>query len=262
MLIVLSPAKTLNTTSPVPELPVTLPRFIPQSAALIKLLRGQSPAELASLMGISDKLATLNAERYAAWSKTFTAENSRPAILTFNGDVYDGLAAAQLKPRDLQWAQDHIALLSGLYGVLRPLDLMQPYRLEMGTRLPNPKGANLYAYWGSRIAKALREQLQGHAHPVLINLASDEYFGAVDTKALGHEVVQPVFQDSEAGGHKVISFYAKRARGLMARYAITHRIVEPERLKAFNAEGYVYAPEASSPSHWVFRRPKPTAARL
>jgi cytoplasmic iron level regulating protein YaaA (DUF328/UPF0246 family) len=262
MLIVLSPAKTLDYTSPVPELPVSLPRFIAQSAALIKLLRQQSPAELASLMHISDKLATLNANRYAAWSKSFTADNSRPAILAFNGDVYEGLDAAHLKPRDLQWAQDHVALLSGLYGVLRPLDLMQPYRLEMGTRLPNPKGANLYAYWGSRIAKTLREQLEAQPHPVLINLASDEYFGAVDTKALALSVIQPVFQESEAGGHKVISFYAKRARGLMARYAITHRIADPERLKAFNAEGYAYAPEASTATRWLFRRPKPAPARL
>ena len=262
MLIVLSPAKTLDYSSPVPELPVTLPRFIPQSAALIKLLRQQSPIELAELMHLSAKLATLNAERYAAWSKRFTADNSRPAILAFNGDVYEGLAAAHLKPRDLQWAQDHVALLSGLYGVLRPLDLMQPYRLEMGTRLPNPKGANLYAYWGSRIAKTLREQLQGHSHPVLVNLASDEYFGAVDTKALGLSVIQPVFQESEASGHKVISFYAKRARGLMARYAITHRIADPERLKAFDAEGYAYDPEASTATRWLFRRPKPAPARL
>ncbi|WP_031408383.1 peroxide stress protein YaaA [Thiomonas sp. FB-Cd] len=262
MLIVLSPAKTLDFTSAIPELPVTQPRFIPQAAELIKILREKSPAELSSLMHISDKLSTLNAQRYAQWSPRFTPDNSRPAILAFNGDVYEGLDAAHLKGKDLQWAQDHIALLSGLYGVLRPLDLMQPYRLEMGTLLPNRQGKDLYAYWGNRIAQTLREQLQGHTHPVLVNLASDEYFGAVRMEALGLPVVQPVFQDGNAGVYKTISFYAKRARGLMARYAITRRIADPDRLKAFDLEGYGYSAEASTTTRWVYRRAKPQTAQL
>ncbi|MBW4046838.1 MAG: peroxide stress protein YaaA [Proteobacteria bacterium] len=262
MLIVLSPAKTLDFTSAIPELTVTQPRFIHQATELIEILREKRPAELASLMHISDKLSTLNAERYAQWSPRFTPDNSRPAILAFNGDVYEGLDAAHLKRKDLQWAQDHIALLSGLYGVLRPLDLMQPYRLEMGTRLSNPQGKDLYAYWGSRIAQTLREQLQGHTHAVLVNLASDEYFGAVRMEALGLPVVQPVFQDGNAGVYKTISFYAKRARGLMARYAITHRIADPDRLKAFDLEGYSYSAEASTSSRWVYRRAKPQTAQL
>jgi cytoplasmic iron level regulating protein YaaA (DUF328/UPF0246 family) len=262
MLIVLSPAKTLDFTSAIPKLPVTQPRFIHQATELIEILREKSPAELASLMHISDKLSTLNAERYAQWSPRVTPANSRPAILAFNGDVYEGLDAAHLRRNDLQWAQDHIALLSGLYGVLRPLDLMQPYRLEMGTRLPNPQGKDLYAYWGNHIAQTLREQLQGHTHPLLVNLASDEYFGAVRMEAFGLPVVQPVFQDGNAGVYKTISFYAKRARGLMARYAITHRIADPDRLKAFDLEGYGYSAEASTTSRWVYRRAKPQTAQL
>ncbi len=262
MLIVLSPAKSLDYTSPIPALPVTRPRFIQQSAELIDILRRKSPVELSKLMDISDKLAVLNANRYAAWSLEFTPDNSRPAILAFNGDVYEGLDASHLQPKDLEWAQNHIAMLSGLYGVLRPLDLMQPYRLEMGTRLANPKGKDLYAYWGSGIAQTLREQLKDHEHRVLVNLASDEYFGAVDTKVFGLPVIQPVFQDGENGKFKIISFYAKRARGLMARYAIVHRITAPEHLKAFDLEGYAYAPDASNASRWVFRRAKPAPARV
>ena len=262
MIIVLSPAKSLDYTSPIPTLPATRPRFIQQSAELIDILRRKSPVELSKLMDISDKLAVLNANRYAAWALEFTQDNSRPAILAFNGDVYEGLDASHLKPKDLEWAQNHVAMLSGLYGVLRPLDLMQPYRLEMGTKLANSKGKDLYTYWGIGIAQTLREQLKEHEHPVLVNLASDEYFGAVDTKALGLPVVQPVFQDGENGKFKIISFYAKRARGLMARYSIVHRIADPEHLKRFNIEGYAYAPDASNASRWVFRRPKPAPARV
>lgn len=257
MLIVLSPAKTLDFESPIPSVPVTLPRFIPEAATLVGILRDKSPAQLATLMSISDRLATLNADRYAAWSETFDADNSRPALLAFAGDVYEGLQAATLAPPDLAWAQDHLALLSGLYGVLRPLDLMQPYRLEMGTKLPNPGGADLYAYWGRRIADTLRAQLQGHPHPVLVNLASDEYFGAVDLAALGLPVVQPVFQDGTAGRYKILSFFAKRARGMMARHAIDHRIESPEALKDFTGGGYRYTPQVSSETRWIFRRDKP-----
>ena len=254
MLLALSPAKTLDMDSATPPLPVTLPRFIPESASLIALLREFSPARLSSLMGISDKLATLNAQRYAAWSGHFDAGNSRPAILAFAGDVYAGLDAAHLAPEDLRWAQQHVAMLSGLYGVLRPLDLMQAYRLEMGTRLPNPAGPDLYAFWGSRIARALREDLAGHRSKVLLNLASQEYFRAVDTAALALPVIDVVFQQGGAGGWRVVGVHAKRARGLMARWIIVNRVDEPEQIRDFDSEGYVYAPQASDPARWVFRR--------
>ena len=255
MLIVLSPAKTLDYTAPAPAVSPTQPRFVRDAAELVALLRELAPADLSRLMGISDKLAGLNAERYAAWSETFDASNSRAAVLAFDGDVYDGLAARSLSVDDLDWAQQHLALLSGLYGVLRPLDLMQPYRLEMGTKLPNRAGRDLYAFWGTRIARTLREQLRGHAHPVLVNLASEEYFGAVDVAALALPVVQPVFQDAGAGGaYKVISFHAKRARGMMARWAIEQRVDDPQALKGFDAGGYAWAPAASSETRWVFRR--------
>ncbi len=255
MLIVLSPAKTLDYTSPIPPVPTTQPRFKREAAELIALLRALDPPALSRLMGISDRLAVLNANRYAAWSRSFTADNSRAALLAFDGDVYDGLAARGLSREDLEWAQRHVAVLSGLYGVLRPLDLMQPYRLEMGTRLANPAGRDLYAYWGTRIADALRAQLRGHAHPVLVNLASDEYFGAVDFAALRHPTVQPVFQDARGdGGYKVVGVYAKRARGMMARFAIEHRIDDPQALKGFDAGGYRWTPDASDATRWVFRR--------
>jgi cytoplasmic iron level regulating protein YaaA (DUF328/UPF0246 family) len=262
MLIVLSPAKTLDYTTPHAPLPTTLPRFLKQTTALIGLLREYSPARLATLMGISDKLAVLNADRFAAWSPRFSADNSRPAVLAFAGDVYTGLDAATLDAADLGWAQQHLALLSGLYGVLRPLDLMQPYRLEMGTRLTNPAGSDLYAFWGQRIAETLREQLHSDPHPTLVNLASDEYFSAIDRAALGAPVVQPVFQDGSGGRYKIISFYAKRARGAMARYAIRHRLSDVQELKSFDLDGYAYAADASDPTRWVFRRSKPGTSML
>ena len=254
MLLALSPAKTLDMDSATPPLPTTLPRFIPDSARLIEILRELSPAQLGSLMGISDKLAVLNAQRYAAWSRDFDANNSRPALLAFAGDVYAGLDAAHLKPAQLRWAQDHVVMLSGLYGLLRPLDLMQAYRLEMGTRLANPAGRDLYAFWGKRIAEALREQLDSHRSKLLLNLASEEYFRAVDTSALGHPVVDVVFQEGDARGWRVIGVHAKRARGLMTRWIIEHRADRPEAILDFDAEGYAYAAEASSETRRVFRR--------
>ena len=254
MLLALSPAKTLDMDSATPPLPTTLPRFIPDSARLIDILRELSPAQLGSLMGISDKLAVLNAQRYAAWSESFDASNSRPAILAFAGDVYAGLDAPHLKPAQLRWAQDHVVMLSGLYGVLRPLDLMQAYRLEMGTRLANPAGRDLYAFWGPRIAQALREQLASHRSKVLLNLASEEYFRAVDTAELGHPVVDVVFQEGDAKGWRIIGVHAKRARGLMARWIIEHRADRPQAIVDFDTEGYAWAPEASGETRLVFRR--------
>ncbi|HQC86540.1 MAG TPA: peroxide stress protein YaaA, partial [Rhodoferax sp.] len=223
MLFLLSPAKSLDYETPLGDQPHTLPMFVPQSKELIAVLRTQSPQQIAELMSLSDKLSALNVARYLAWSPKATPKNARQAVLAFNGDVYDGLNAKTLTPDDLAWAQDHVCILSGLYGVLRPLDLMQPYRLEMGTRLSNPGGKDLYQFWGTQIADYLNTRLRSDVSPVVINLASQEYFKAVDTKALKARVVECVFQDYSAGQYKIVSFFAKRARGLMARYAATHR---------------------------------------
>jgi hypothetical protein len=205
-------------------------------------------------MDLSDNLAALNVARYEAWRPKFTAKNSKQAVLAFNGDVYDGLEAKSLKPKDLDWAQDHVCILSGLYGVLRPLDWMQPYRLEMGTALTNLRGKNLYQFWGASIAQHLNAQLLKDKTPVVVNLASQEYFKAVDQKVLKARVIECVFEEYKGGKYKVISFFAKRARGLLARYAIQKHIQNPEKLKDFNLEGYAYEDSESDVNRWVFRR--------
>lgn len=256
MLIILSPAKTLD-FSPMPPalagLDATTPDMLDESRLLVERLREFSPAGLASLMGISDALAALNVGRYAAWSMPFTPDNAKPAALAFAGDVYEGLDAASLSPADLAFAQRHVRILSGLYGALRPLDRIQAYRLEMGTRLENARGKDLYAFWGERIARALNSALPDPA-ATLVNLASEEYFRAVDLRCLSAPVVQPVFEDWKGGKYKVISFHAKRARGLMARHAITARLSSAEGLKEFSAEGYRFDVAASDARRWVFRR--------
>ena len=254
MLFLLSPAKRLDYDSVLPTALHTQPLFTRQAAQLIKLLRKHSVDEVAALMSLSPALATLNADRYRTWKATFTQDNSRQAILAFNGDVYEGLQAATLRERDLQWAQEHLVILSGLYGALRPLDLMQPYRLEMGTRLENPRGNTLYEFWAKAIAPYLNERLQTEKTPIVINLASEEYFKVVDLRTLKARVVQCVFQDGKAGVYKVVSFHAKRARGLMARFAVEHRITKPEGLTKFDAEGYAYVPEISTQDKLIFRR--------
>jgi uncharacterized protein len=255
MLFLLSPAKSLDYETPVPpELPHTLPQFVTQSAQLIELLRPMSPPQIAQLMDLSDALSALNVARYQAWKPKFTAKNSKQAILAFNGDVYDGLDAKTLKLADLQWAQKHVASLSGLYGLLRPLDRMQPYRLEMGTALPNPAGRNLYQFWGAAIAQHLNAQLADDKQAVIVNLASQEYFKAVDRKVLKARVVECVFEDYKGSDYKVISFFAKRARGLMARYAIQKRIKDVKKLEAFSSEGYRFHPATSTADRLVFRR--------
>lgn len=254
MLFLLSPAKSLDYETPAGDLPHTQPQFVERSAELIQVLRKKAPHELAQLMQISDKLAALNAARYEAWSPQFTASNSKQALLAFNGDVYEGLDAKSLGPADLQWAQQHIRMLSGLYGVLRPLDWMQPYRLEMGTALPVGKARNLYEYWGGRISEALNQDLTSDKTPVVVNLASQEYFKSVDRKVLKARVVECVFEEWKGGAYKVISFSAKRARGLMARYAVTHRIDTPAQLETFDLEGYAFDDAASQQDRLVFRR--------
>lgn len=252
MLIVLSPAKRLDFESAPHVTRHTQPRFLAQARPLVGLLKKMDTRELASLMSISDPLAALNAARFGQWRPPFTPRNARQAVLAFAGDVYEGLDAPSLDESDLDWAQDRVRILSGLYGVLRPLDLIQPYRLEMGTKLRNPKGADLYAYWGHRLANAIDEELSTHGTPVLVNLASAEYFKALG--GLRSRVVQPVFQQRRADGWKVLAFAAKRARGAMTRYAIERRIDDPLRLQGFDVDGYRFEPKASSESSWVFRR--------
>jgi len=254
MIFLLSPAKSLDYDTPSGNVPHTQPLFTKQSAELINILRQKSPQDIAELMDLSDTLSGLNAARYQAWRPKFTAKNSKQAVLAFNGDVYDGLAAKTLKADDLAWAQEHVCILSGLYGVLRPLDWMQPYRLEMGTQLRNAKGKNLYQFWGAQIADYLNQRLQTDKSPVVVNLASQEYFKSVDTKALKARVIECVFEDYKGGKYKVISFLAKRARGLMARYAITHKLAMPKQLEKFRLDGYAFAAKASEPDRLVFRR--------
>jgi cytoplasmic iron level regulating protein YaaA (DUF328/UPF0246 family) len=254
MLFLLSPAKSLDYESPIEFKQHSLPAFVAQSAELIDRLQTLTPGQVAELMDLSQALATLNVQRYAAWSPKFTAKNSRQAVLAFNGDVYGGLDARSLADTDLQWAQQHLCILSGLYGVLRPLDRMQPYRLEMGTALATPQGANLYRFWGAQIAQYLNQRLAADASPVIVNLASQEYFKAVDLKTLKARVLECVFEDHKNGKYKVISFFAKRARGLMARYAVTQRLVLPQQLQGFDLEGYAFAGASSSADRFVFRR--------
>jgi cytoplasmic iron level regulating protein YaaA (DUF328/UPF0246 family) len=254
MLFLLSPAKSLDYSCPIPEVPHTLPAFADGAAELIEVLRRHSPQQLSLLMDISDPLAALNVARYAAWSPRFSSHNSRQAVLAFDGDVYDGLQARRLGKADLAWAQQHLRILSGLYGVLRPLDWMQPYRLEMGTALKVGAAANLYQHWGSRIAEHLNQALAADKTPVVINLASQEYARAVDRKALKARVIDCVFEEWRPGGWKVISFSAKKARGLMARHAIMKRVETPRKLESFNLEGYAFAPAASQADRLVFRR--------
>ena len=255
MLFVLSPAKSLDYDSPAAAAAHSTPLFPSDSAELIALLKTQSPQQIAALMGISDKLALLNVGRYATWSKKASLDNARQAVLAFDGDVYDGLSARSLSSQQLNWAQQHLCILSGLYGVLRPLDLLQPYRLEMGIKLANARGRDLYQFWGSKIAQYLNTRLQEQGgEPVLVNLASQEYFKSIDRQTLKARVVECVFEDYKNGQYKIITFFAKRARGLMMRYAIEHQVHSVEGLTGFDSAGYAWAPDASGPDRLVFRR--------
>ena len=258
MLFLLSPAKSLDYDTPPQVATHTQPLFVRQSAALIEVLKTKSPQDISRLMKLSDDLSGLNVGRYQAWSKKVTTKNAKQSVLAFNGDVYEGLAAKTLSAAQLDWAQAHVCILSGLYGVLRPLDLMQPYRLEMGTALGTDKGSNLYQFWGSQIASYLNERAAAeHATrktPIIVNLASEEYFKAVDLKALKARVVNCVFEDYKNGKYKIISFHAKRARGLMVRYAIEKKAITVKKLEGFDAEGYRYEAALSAPDRLVFRR--------
>lgn len=257
MLFLLSPAKTLDYETPLPatlQRQASEPVFADRAAELIEVLRRKRPAQVAALMDLSERLAQLNAERYAAWEPVATPTNSRPALRTFAGDVYDGLQAATLGAADLKWAQQHLVILSGLYGVLRPLDRLQPYRLEMGTALATPRGKDLYAYWGDTLAGWLNERLAGEKHPVVVNLASQEYSRAALRPALRARVVDVQFEDWHGGRYKVVSFFAKRARGAMARWAVLRRARSVPALQGFDTDGYAFDAAASAADRLVFRR--------
>ncbi|WP_136068906.1 peroxide stress protein YaaA [Modicisalibacter radicis] len=258
MLSVISPAKTLDFETTPTTTMQTQPDYLAQSQELIEILRDYSPQRLAELMGISDKLAGLNAARYAEWQPPFDLDNAKQAAQAFQGDVYVGLDAPAFSDEDNAFAQDHLRILSGLYGLLRPLDLIQPYRLEMGTRLPNPAGKDLYAFWKERLTRDLDRAVADSGTPVLVNLASNEYFKAIDTKRLSSRVITPVFKDAKNGQFKIISFYAKKARGLMSAWLIRQRLDEPEGLKDFNVAGYRYNATLSQGDTWVFTREEAT----
>lgn len=262
MLMVISPAKKLDFDASPPTRLFTTGDFLDDAEALIEALRELSPPQVSELMKISDKLGDLNFGRYLNWDKDLNLDNARQALLAFKGDVYVGIDADTLSDKDLKWTQSRLRILSGLYGLLRPLDLIKPYRLEMGTRFANSRGKDLYEFWGTRITDALNKALSKassrtrnkQSGPVLVNLASNEYFKAVQTDALKADVITPVFMDWKGGKYKIISFYAKKARGLMVGYVIRHRIEDVEQLKQFDSEGYAYNPAMSSARQWVFTR--------
>ncbi len=254
MLLVISPAKTLDFKTPARTQQFNQPSFLDDAEELIEQLKQLEPAEISSLMSISEKLAILNSNRFIGWQRPFTAENSKQALLAFNGDVYEGMAVDSLSEADLAWTNDRLRILSGLYGLLKPLDLIQPYRLEMGTRFKNLRGKNLYEFWGDKITQKLNQEQADEKSPVLINLASNEYFKSVKPKLLKGEVITPVFKDWKNDKYKIISFYAKKARGMMAAYIIKNRLESAEQIKAFDAAGYGYSAEESTENEWVFLR--------
>lgn len=260
MLIVISPAKSLDyETTPVTS-KATKPAMLSDSQVLIDELRQLAPHDISSLMGISDKLGTLNYDRYQEWQTPFTKKNAKQAVLAFKGDVYTGLEAETFNDDEFAFAQAHLRILSGLYGLLRPLDLMQAYRLEMGTKFTNARGKNLYEFWDDKITQALNKQLKTLGSETLVNLASNEYFKSVKPKSLKAKVITPVFKDLKNGQYKIISFYAKKARGLMSAYAIKKGITDAEKLKRFNWQGYKYNKALSKGDSWVFTRDEvPTA---
>jgi hypothetical protein len=254
MLTLISPAKTLDFDRPLATSDVTTPNFLEESAQLVNVMRERSAGDLSKLMRISPKLGELNAERFEQWQLPFTPDNARQAILAFRGDVYVGLDADSYSQRDFTFAQKGLRILSGLYGVLRPLDLIQPYRLEMGTRLAMNENKDLYGFWGETITAALNAELAGHRDKSVINLASNEYFKSVRTKELDGQVITPVFKDFSKGTYKILGFYAKKARGLMASYIVKNRLNKPDAMKEFTTDGYCFNEDFSSEHEWVFTR--------
>ncbi|MBK1789647.1 peroxide stress protein YaaA [Persicirhabdus sediminis] len=254
MIFLLSPAKTLDYESPLPELTASMPSFLDDSEVLASQLAEYAPEQISALMKVSEKIAELNAGRFEQWHKNYTAPKGRPAIFAFKGDVYQGLDVASWNADELASAQSQIRILSGLYGMLRPLDLMLPYRLEMGTKLENERGANLYKFWGSQLTDALNAELAGQSNPAVVNLASNEYYKAIQPKNLQAPIITPVFKDEKNGKFKIISFYAKKARGLMAAWAIRNKITDPAELKNFSEAGYVYDAASSKDGQLVFLR--------
>lgn len=254
MLIVVSPAKSLDFESKARTKRFTEPQYLEESTQLVGQLQKLSPEDFSELMHISSDLGELNHMRYANWHTPFDLENAKQAIFAFKGDVYIGLEAEKFSTRDLNFAQNHLRILSGLYGLLRPLDLMQPYRLEMGSKFKNKRGKNLYDFWDGKLTENLNELLEKDKKPVLINLASKEYFSAIKPKALNAEIISPVFKDFSNGKYKIVSFFAKKARGYMAAYIIQNRIKNPEKLKEFDVDGYRFSEEDSTPSQPVFLR--------
>ena len=254
MLIVISPAKTLDFESAPITKTHTLPVYLDAAEELVNILKRYSPRKLASLMGISDELAGLNVARYASWELPFSFDNAKQAVLAFKGDVYTGLEVETFKRPEFTYAQKHLRILSGLYGVLKPLDLIQPYRLEMGTKLKTPSGDNLYQFWGTRIAESLQKELVREKSPVLVNLASNEYFKSVTPGVLDAQVITPVFKDEKNGKFKIISFFAKKARGMMAAYIINNKLKDAEDIKGFSVNGYSFNADMSDGKDWVFTR--------
>ena len=254
MLIVVSPAKTLDYETPAKTKIHTVPDFLKDYQKLIKQLRDFSPHDIAELMNVSSNIAELNFDRYKSWTANFNEKNAKQAVLAFKGDVYTGLDAESFSAKDFKFAQSHFRMLSGLYGLLRPLDLMKPYRLEMGTRLKNSRGKNLYEFWGSEITDALNKQLKKIKSEYLINLASNEYFKSVKPKELNGEIITPAFKDYKAGQYKMIGVYAKKARGTLSRYIIQNQLSNPEDIKDFSGDGYQFNQSLSQANNWVFTR--------
>jgi len=254
MLIVISPAKTLDfETAPITKIH-TQPEFLKESRQLVKQLKEMTPARVSSLMKISDKLGVLNFLRFNEWKTPFTLDNSKQAVLAFKGDVYTGINAETFSSQELKFAQRHLRILSGLYGLLRPLDLIQAYRLEMGTKLDNQQGKDLYEFWDSKLTDQINRDIRASKSKYLINLASNEYFKSLQADDINAEIIVPVFKDYKNGKYKIISFFAKKARGLMSAYIIRNRLKDPEELKAFDVDGYKFYKSGSNESNWVFQR--------
>jgi len=254
MIIVISPAKSLYEKAPIQLENYTSADFLPEAEKIVSAMKKKKPAQLAKLMDISPKLADLNYHRFQEWTLPFTPENSWQAVMMFNGDVYQGMKAETFSPSEFETAQQHLRILSGVYGLLKPLDLIQPYRLEMGTNIGIARKKNLYEFWKTKITAKLNQELAESGQKELINLASNEYFSAIDTKKLKARIITPAFKEHKNGQYQMISFFAKRARGLMSRFIIQNQITDPEEIKAFDMEGYYYNNQLSKGDHWVFTR--------